>query len=267
MSNIYEFAEKIFQPGSIDEKLRTTHEAWQLCSDRQLTFEPLRPPNPIELTRFPERPKLLLPKFMPKRDFNSAEGIAAFFHALAHIEFIAIYLAWDILYRFRALPEQFYQDWLKIADEEAQHFELLSAHLHTLGVSYGDLPAHHGLWEHAVDTSEHLLARLALVPRCLEARGLDVTPKMLAKFKASGDIQGVALLTRILTDEIGHVERGSYWFNFFCNQHNLDAELHFRELLNKYYKGGKPKGPFNRDLRIIAGFSTAELDWLENISI
>lgn len=181
-----------------------------------------------------------------------------------HIEFVAIYLAWDILYRFRNLPEAFYRDWLRIADEEAQHFELIRAHLQLLGLDYGDLPAHHGLWEHAVDTKGDVLARLAIVPRCLEAHGLDVTPSMLEKFNANKDHAGAAILSRILTDEIGRVERGSFWFHHFCKMQNLNPEQHYKALIARYYKGGKPKGPFNRELRIIAGFSNAELDWLEN---
>lgn len=266
MNNIFEFAECIFQANSVADKLRVTHEAWQKFGEGQLNLASNAVPQPISMTVFPERPHLLAPKQMPNRQLTSAAGIAAFFHAIAHIEFIAIYLAWDILYRFRGLPEQFYADWLRIADEEAQHLELINAHLRTLNLEYGDLPAHHGLWEHAEDTADDLLARLALVPRCMEARGLDVTPKMLLKFQTHGDQAGAAVLTRILTDEIGHVERGSFWFKFFCNQQNLNPESHYREMIARHYKGGKPKGPFNRDLRIMAGFSTAELDWLESNS-
>lgn len=266
MNNIFEFAERIFQASSIADKLLVTHDAWQKFSAGQLSSVSDSLPQPIAMTIFPERPQLLAPRQMPNRQLTSEAGTAAFFHAIAHIEFIAIYLAWDILYRFRGLPEQFYADWLRIADEEAQHFELICTHLHSLNLEYGDLPAHHGLWEHAEDTAEDLLARLALVPRCMEARGLDVTPKMLAKFQTNGDQAGAEVLTRILTDEIGHVERGSYWFKYFCNEQNLDPEAHYREMIARYYKGGKPKGPFNRDLRIMAGFSTAELDWLERNS-
>lgn len=260
---LVDIAERCLQQCDIAEKIQTTHTAWQLAQTGQLSFVTDNPPMPIIATMFPSRPELLAPKQMPKRQLSTPAGLAAFFHALAHIEFIAVYLAWDILYRFRGLPEQFYVDWLKIADEEAQHFELLNAHLATLGLSYGDLPAHHGLWEHATDTADDILARLALVPRCMEARGLDVTPSMIAKFKASNDMLSVALLTRILTDEIGHVERGSFWFKHLCQEQQLEPEAHYQHLITHYYKGGKPKGPFNRELRIMAGFSNADLDWLE----
>ena len=193
---------------------------------------------------------------------DSDEGKAAFFHALAHIEFVAIYLAWDIIYRFRGLPVAFYSDWLTIADEEAQHFALICQCLQQYGLTYGDLPAHSGLWWHAQDTADNLLARLAIVPRCMEARGLDVTPAMIEKFRQLGDRYSVDILTRIFEDEIGHVERGSYWFKYWAAQQGLDSEQAYKTLLLSFYKG-KPKGPFNREVRIIAGFSTNELDWLE----
>jgi len=201
---------------------------------------------------------------MPKRKLTTPSGVAAFFHAIAHVEFVAIYLAWDIIYRFRGLPEQFYSDWLRVADEEAQHFELLRAHLQTMNLDYGDLPAHAGLWEHATDTAADVLARLALVPRCMEARGLDVTPALIEKFKALKDTRSAALLTRILTDEVGHVELGSFWFKYVCQIRGFAHESQYQALIEQYYKGGKPKGPFNRELRIQAGFSTAEIEWLES---
>jgi uncharacterized ferritin-like protein (DUF455 family) len=210
----------------------------------------------------PEKPLLMTPGNMPRRRLNTDKGKAAFYHALAHIEFMAIYLAWDIIYRFRGLPAEFYRDWLCIADEEAQHFALIRAYLLDLGLDYGDLPAHRGLWTHAEDTADELLARLAIVPRCMEARGLDVTPAMIEKLQALGDQRGVAVLERIYRDEIGHVERGSYWFNRLAQQQGFVAEQIFIQLLINYYKG-KPKGPFNREVRIIAGFSDYEIDWLE----
>ncbi len=267
MKNIFKFAEACLLKTTIDEKLALTHQAWQTLQNGQLSLLSEQPVLPIEQVTFPDRPILLPPRDMPKRKFGSTEGIAAFFHAITHVEFIAIYLAWDMLYRFRGLPDQFYQDWLRVADEEAQHFELLSKHLQTMQVNYGDLPAHNGLWDHATDTAEDLLARLAMVPRCMEARGLDVTPAVITKFTHLGDDASVALLKRILTDEVGHVERGSYWFKWVCEQQGLEPEAKYRQLIKQYYKGGKPKGPFNREMRIIAGFSNAELDWLENTTL
>jgi uncharacterized ferritin-like protein (DUF455 family) len=263
MKNLYDLAEACLHNPNIDEKLALTHRAKLLLDNKQLDFNSSRPILPISLVIFPEKPVLQAPRHMPKRKLTSPEGVIAFFHAIAHVEFVAIYLAWDLLYRFRGLPGQFYQDWLCVADEEAQHFELIRQHLRKLNVDYGDLPAHGGLWDHATETAGDLLARLALVPRCMEARGLDVTPALIAKFSAQGDEAGVALLNRILADEVKHVQRGSYWFNAICRQKGLEPESQYQALISQYYRGGKPKGPFNREMRKQAGFSDAELDWLE----
>jgi len=267
MKNVFKFAEACLYSATIDEKLALTHQALHALEIGQLSLISEQPAMPIAQVKFPDKPILLPPRDMPKRKLGSAEGIAAFFHAIAHVEFVAIYLAWDMLYRFRGMPDQFYQDWLRVADEEAQHFELIRTHLQAMHVNYGDLPAHSGLWDHAKDTASDLLARLAMVPRCMEARGLDVTPAIIAKFRQLGDDSSVTLLNRILTDEVGHVERGSYWFKFVCGQQGLEPETKYRQLIKQYYQGGKPKGPFNREMRIIAGFSDAELDWLENTNL
>jgi uncharacterized ferritin-like protein (DUF455 family) len=244
-------------------KIAHSHRAKTLMDAGSLDFNSNNIVKPISSVQFPNKPLLMPPRYMPNRKLTSTEGVIAFFHAIAHVEFMAISLAWDLLYRFRGLPEQFYQDWLTVADEEAQHFELIRQHLNNMDCDYGDLPAHGGLWDHAVETVDNLLARLALVPRCMEARGLDVTPGIIAKFKGQGDKASVAILNRILTDEVKHVERGSYWFNYICIQEGVDAESRFQELIQQYYRGGKPKGPFNRKLRKDAGFSDAEIDWLE----
>ncbi len=263
MKNLFQIAESCLFQASIPEKLLHTHQAWRYCEDGTLSYESIDKPKAIKVTQFPDKPRLLPPKQMPRRQLTTPEGLTAFFHALAHIEFVAIYLAWDIIYRFRGLPNEFYRDWLRVADEEAQHFTLLSDHLATLDCDYGDLPAHGGLWDHACHTQFDLLSRLAIVPRCLEARGLDVTPVMIKKLEALGHNQGVAILTRILNDEVDHVRLGSKWFDYQCRQQSLDSGEAYKKLIDHYFKG-KPKGPFNREMRIIAGFSDAELDWLEN---
>lgn len=263
MKNLFEYAEACLHSANIDKKPALTHQAWQTLVYGELSLNSDRPVLPIDRVIFPDKPILLAPRYMPKRKLNTPEGVCAFFHAIAHVEFVAIYLAWDIVYRFRGMPVQFYQDWLRIADEEAQHFELIRIRLQTMQLDYGDLPAHSGLWDHARDTTDDLLARLAMVPRCMEARGLDVTPAIITRFRQLGDDASVALLNRILTDEVGHVERGSYWFKFVCEQQVFEAEAKYRQIIGQYYRGGKPKGPFNREMRIIAGFSNAELDWLE----
>jgi len=265
MESIFSIAEQCLLKTDISEKLTLTHRASFLLKNQQLSFQSNGNVLSINHTLFPEKPELLSPREMPRRRLNSEKGKAAFFHALAHIEFIAIYLAWDMIYRFRGLPNSFYQDWLGIADEEAHHFTMLRKHLLIKGVEYGDLPAHKGLWDHAKDTADDLLARLAIVPRFMEARGLDVTPAMIEKFKVTGDQQSVSILSRILEDEVRHVAAGSYWFKFLCEQQSVNPEKKFQELIMKYYKG-KPKGPFNREMRIIAGFSNDEIDWLERKS-
>jgi len=262
VENIFTMAEFCLYHTDIEQKIKKTHDAKYLDEIGRLSFTSIEPIKPISQTKFPVAPQLLSPRDMPRRGLNSATGKVAFFHALAHIEFVAIYLAWDILYRFRGFPQKFYQDWLKIADEEATHFKMIRDHLISMGADYGDLPAHRGLWDHAEDTADNILARLALVPRCMEARGLDITPKMIEKFTVLGDLKSAKILSRILNDEVGHVKIGSYWFTTLCEQLELDHEQKYIELIKKFYVG-KPKGPFNRELRIIAGFSNAEIDWLE----
>jgi uncharacterized ferritin-like protein (DUF455 family) len=262
MLNIFQFAETALHGSNCKELLALTHKAQQLALNGQLRFESTAPVQPIENVQFPKHPILLSPREMPKRKLGTPAGLAAFFHAIAHVEFVAIYLAWDIVYRFRDLPEEFYLDWLRVADEEAQHFELLRTKLQAFGIDYGELPAHSGLWDLAQETAHDILVRLALVPRCMEAHGLDVTPPLIEKFKQLGDDDSVAILTRILTDEVGHVALGSKWFKFLCEQQNLDVENQYQTLLLTYYKGGALKGGFNRELRLTAGFSETELDWL-----
>ncbi|WP_150048782.1 MULTISPECIES: ferritin-like domain-containing protein [Methylomonas] len=262
MNNFFTLAEQCLFDADIERKIALTIEAQRLAQQGGLAFADPPCPRPIAETCFPQRPLLLMPRDMPRRRLDTSEGRAAFFHALAHIEFMAIYLAWDIAYRFRGLPVEFCLDWLKIAAEEAEHFALLRKHLQSLGYDYGDLPAHKGLWSHAEQTAEDILARLAVVPRCLEARGLDVTPAMIDKLRDLGDHDGVAILSRIYHDEIGHVERGSYWLTALARRQGLAPEQVFKEKLLAYFPG-KPKGPFNRDVRIIAGFSQHEIDWLE----
>ena len=263
MNNVFDFAEACLYRTNIDEKVQLTAEAWQLYQQGELQFDSLSVPKGIEYVCFPDKPELLAPRYMARRKLGTPEGVQAFYHALAHIEFIAIYLAWDILYRFRGLPRQFYQDWLRVAHEEALHFKLIRAHLCKLGVDYGDLPAHQGLWEHAQDTGDDLLARLTIIPRCMEARGLDVTPGMIEKIRALKDDAGVKILERILEDEQTHVLIGSEWFYRQCKEQELEPEVTFKELILKYFNNSKPKGPFNTELRLKAGFTANELAWLE----
>lgn len=204
----------------------------------------------------PDQPRLLPPKQMPKRRaFGSPAGRIALLHALAHVELNAIDLGWDIVARFAGdgLPRAFFNDWVGVAAEEAAHFAMLTRRLADFGARYGDLPAHDGLWEAAAATSDDLLARLAVVPLVLEARGLDVTPEMTARLERAGDWQSAAILGRIYADEIGHVAVGVRWFEEICRARGLPAQEVFRDRVRRYFRGDL-KPPFNHQARAAAGF-------------
>ena len=240
-----------------------TRQAKHLDELEQLRFDDdSGAPQPIAMVRFPERPATVDPRELPRRKLTTPDGRAALLHALAHIEFTAIHLAWDLLYRFRGLPDEFYRDWLAVAAEEALHFELLRGRLRELGCDYGDLPAHRGLWDVAEDTAGDVAARLALVPRCMEARGLDVTPGMIAKLEQIGDEPSAAILRRILHDEVGHVALGSRWFRWVCEQRRDAPEDTYFRLVETYLRS-EVRGPYNRNLRLQAGFTERELIRLE----
>jgi uncharacterized ferritin-like protein (DUF455 family) len=192
------------------------------------------------------------------------QGRAALIHSLCHIEFNAINLGWDAVYRFQQMPHDFYTDWIKVAAEEAYHFSLLRDHLRDLGYDYGDFDAHNGLWEMALKTDFDPLVRMALVPRVLEARGLDVTPGIMAKLAAAGDQAAVDILKIIHRDEIGHVEIGSRWFQYLCHERGLEPANTFTTLISQYM-AGKLKGPFDKVVRRKAGFSEAELNYLDGV--
>jgi len=219
-------------------------------------------PEPIAMPGRPARPRLVHPRDLPKRGMGTAEGRAAFVHAIAHIEFNAIDLAWDAVYRFRGLPAQFYADWVGVAADEARHFMLLRARLIELGFDYGDFDAHNGLWEMAEKTAHDGLSRMALVPRVLEARGLDVTPGMIVRLRGLGDHATADILELILREEIGHVAAGSRWFRWYCERAGVEPATRFRELLAEYARAVL-HGPFNLDARSAAGFDADELAQLQ----
>jgi len=222
----------------------------------------------------PAAPRLVEPSQVPQRSVYTLEGRAALLHAICHIEFNAINLALDAVWRFAGMPVAFYQDWLKVAAEEAYHFGLLRELLRTLGEQaddatsptwdYGSFTAHDGLWLMCEKTADHITARMALVPRTLEARGLDATPLIQAKLRkvASPDaMQAVALLDTILRDEIGHVAIGNRWYRWLCEQQGLEPVAHYRQLARQY-SAPRLKPPFNEEARRQAGFTTVELDYL-----
>ena len=206
----------------------------------------------------PALPELVDPLDVERRSMRTIEGRAALIHALAHIEFNAINLALDAIWRFAGMPATYYSDWLRVAAEEALHFSLLAQHLQTLGYAYGDFKAHNSLWDMARKTEQDVLARIALVPRTLEARGLDASPPVRAKLAQAGDHAAAAILDIILRDEIGHVAVGNRWFAWLCEQRKLEPLTTFAELTTRY-KAPLLRGPFNMEARRAAGFSEAEL--------
>ena len=206
----------------------------------------------------PAAPLLVAPKAVPRRGVATGDGRAALLHALTHIEFNAINLALDVVWRFSDLPETFYADWLRVAAEEAKHFELLTTRLAELGRRYGEFAAHDGLWEMADKTRDDVLARIALVPRTLEARGLDAAPPLRARLAQAGDLASAALLDIILHDEIGHVLIGNRWFRWLCDARGVEPLATYRDLARRY-KAPRMRGPFNLMARRAAGFDAAEL--------
>ncbi|WUR10941.1 ferritin-like domain-containing protein [[Empedobacter] haloabium] len=206
----------------------------------------------------PARPELVPPRLVGRRSMVTLEGRAMLIHALAHIEFNAVNLALDALWRFPGMPPDYYADWLRVAREEAYHYSLLAAHLATQGHAYGDFPGHGSLWEMVEKTRGDVTARMALVPRTLEARGLDAIPPLRAKLAQAGDQAAAAILDIILRDEVGHVAIGNRWYGWLCARQGLDPASTYDELVVRY-AAPVIKGPFNIDARRLAGFSEAEL--------
>ncbi len=234
------------------DKLKRTEEIVRLWHAGEMARgKAVRPPaRPAR----PARPILLPPREMPRRRATGGQKTLALLHSVAHIELNAIDLAWDLIARFGpSLPDAALDEWIVVAAEEALHFDLLSVRMAELGGAYGDLPAHDGLWQAAIATSGNLLARLAVVPLVLEARGLDVTPGMIETFERHGDCATVAVLERIYRDEIGHVATGMRWFQWACEQANQPAEPTWCSLVERYFSGGL-KPPFNFQARDAAAF-------------
>jgi uncharacterized ferritin-like protein (DUF455 family) len=214
--------------------------------------------EPPGLPGRPARPELVEPRALRHRGMQTEEGRAVLLHAIAHIEFNAINLALDAVWRFAGMPQAFYADWLRVAFEEAHHFGLLEARLIEFGHAYGDYPAHDGLWDMCARTRDDVLARMALVPRTLEARGLDASPPIRARLMQAGDVKSAAILDVILRDEIGHVRIGNRWFRHLCDERGLEPHETYARLAEQY-RAPRLRGPFNFDARREAGFDEAEL--------
>ena len=252
------------QLSSPDEKCEVVTALALSVAAGQFEFDAHTPVIPIGVAGHPDKPVLVEPSEVPRRRLGSEGGRAALVHAVAHIEFNAINLAVDAVYRFRDMPRQYYYDWMSVAADEARHFQMMSKRLQSMGFEYGDFPAHNGLWEMAQRTADDCLKRMALVPRVLEARGLDVTPGMIKRLNAVDDIDTVRILEVILEEEVRHVEIGSHWFRVCCDQRGVDPEPTFLALLKDYF-GGPLRGPFNIPARMQAGFTHREMEAIASI--
>lgn len=242
-----------------EQKCQAVDDLWDVAQKLDVHWDVSAPVIPVDQPGRPLQPELVEPSQVKRRRLGTEQGRAALIHAIAHIEFNAINLALDAAGRFRDMPKQYYFDWLSVAVDEAKHFRLLSGRLQSMGYAYGDFPAHNGLWEMAQRTEDDVMERMALVPRVLEARGLDVTPGMIERLAHVGDQQSIDILEIILREEVRHVEIGSNWFRYCCEQRDLQPEPVFLDLLKNYFDG-QLRGPFNVPARLLAGFSQAEMD-------
>ncbi|SMG10437.1 ferritin-like domain-containing protein [Paraburkholderia susongensis] len=236
----------------------------EILDGRAICRADLELDEPADLPGRLTRPELVEPRLLGRRSMQSPQGRAVLLHALAHIEFNAINLALDAVWRFAGMPAAFYTDWLKVAAEEAYHYSLLTARLAQYGHAYGDFPAHGGLWDMCERTRADVLARMALVPRTLEARGLDASPPIRARLQQAGDQASAAILDVILRDEIGHVLIGNRWFRHLCDAGGLDPHETYLRLAEQYH-APRLRGPFNFEARRDAGFDDAELAALASL--
>jgi len=244
-----------------DPQVKCTGVAQLLKQVESLNFSstPSNHPESIHQPGYPARLALVPPRALTRRGIQKQSGRNVLMHSIAHIEYNAINLALDAAYRFRDQPPDYYHDWLTVAADEARHFRLIQDYLQQNDCDYGDHPAHNSLWDMAVQTDADVIARMALVPRVLEARGLDVTPGMIQRLQSVGDHAAVEILETIYQDEITHVRIGSKWFTFVCEQQGLNPRQTFAEMVDRYFHG-ELKGPYNIAARLQAGFDQAELD-------
>ena len=259
--SVFDLLYQIILEKNIELKCQQTHDLFDSIENYDFAPKDSEPASKISKPGLPEQLNLVAPKMLKRRGIQSQEGRNVLMHSIAHIEFNAINLALDAAYRFRGQPRQFYLDWISIADDEARHFQLIHNYLNDHGCQYGDYSAHNGLWEMAVETDHDIVARMALVPRVLEARGLDVTPNMIKRLANVNDQQAIDILEIIYHDEIGHVERGSFWFFHQCKLNQLEPKSTFLKLVKKHLHG-ELRGPFNISARLQAGFDQDEMAYL-----
>lgn len=270
VSELREAARGCLEERDLDRKVERTLEVRAAWTDRRLALDAGGPPARCEVPEpgLPGDLVLTVPTRVPRRSLGSNKGLAAFVHAIAHIEWNAINLAWDAVWRFGGMPTEFYDDWSRVAAEEAKHFAMLRARLRELGSDYGRLPAHEGLWQTAEATRHDLLARMALVPRVLEARGLDVTPSLIARLRSLGDEATAAILDIVLREEVGHVRLGSKWFHWLCEQRGAAPAEAFEAAIREHFRGRtKPLVDESvRRRRAEAGFRDDELAALDRLA-
>lgn len=274
MHGLRRLARLCIEERGLDRKVELTGRTIDAWRDGRLRIEPHTELStgtgaPDDVTPgLPPGLVLTSPTRVRRRSFGSTQGLAAFVHAIAHIEWNAINLAWDAVWRFDAMPREYYDDWSIVAAEEAKHFAMLRARLIELGTDYGAMPAHAGLWETAQHTRHDLLARMALVPRVLEARGLDVTPGLIEKLRRSGDEATARILEVVLRDEVGHVRIGSHWFHYLCERRGLAPAAAFEAAVRTHFRGRTRAivDAVPRRLRIEAGFREDELDALARLA-
>ena len=240
--------------------------ALDLCEDFIIeASQDSTPARKIETPGYPPTLELVAPKALKRRGISTQQGRNILMHSVAHIEYNAINLALDAAYRFRQQPTQYYADWLRVAQDEARHFQLINRYLRDHDCEYGKYPAHNGLWSMTVETDYDVLARMALVPRVLEARGLDVTPGLIKRLARVEDKSAIEILEVIYQDEVEHVRIGSHWFKHHCALRKQDPRATFKALIQQHFHG-QLRGPFNISARLLAGFDEEELDELESIN-
>ncbi len=273
MTTLCDVALEVLNCGDAKEKANKSSKFAKLWFDSKIDNIGIAKDMPMRPQR-PAKPELLPISQMPKRRRAGSEASKiALLHAIAHIELNAIDLAWDIVARFAHysdenskdgfnMPRKFFDDWVRVGDDEARHFLMVEARLNDFGATYGDLPAHDGLWEASMQTAEDFPARLAIVPMVLEARGLDVTPYMIRNMKKQGDDKTADMFQLIHDEEISHVAAGTTWFKHWCDYHNLDVEEHWQHLVRTYFNG-QLKPPFNHPSREEAGMIR---DWYEPLA-
>ena len=258
MQNLYEHAKKCFLISDPYEKVAATYEAVSLCKQNLLAWDEGVVPELLNQPGRLSRPEIVAPRDLNRRRCGKAAGRAAMVHAMAHIELTAVNLCWDAIYRYRDMPFEYYDDWVNVAEEEANHFLALRDRILEMGFDYGDFPAHEELWKMAIATADDVTHRMGVVHRVFESRALDVVPKTIKKFESMGERALVRTLSVIGNEEIGHVGAGSRWFRYRCDLGGLEPDATFFQLVDHYMKG-QLRGPFNYEWRQQAGFSEGEL--------